>query len=101
MIVHASLKVMQRIAIDMDEVMADALSEYLARYNSDFGLSFTQQDLVGKRLFDLAPPDHWPKLETYFDDENFFRSLAVIEGSQEVILALTQRYDVYVVTAAM
>ena len=27
-----------RIAIDMDEVMADALAEHLRRYNAAFGL---------------------------------------------------------------
>jgi 5'(3')-deoxyribonucleotidase len=92
---------MPRIAVDMDEVMADALSEYLARYNADFGGSLTKQDLHGKRISDLVPPEHWPRLDTYFDDPKFFENLAVMEDSQEVLQELSSHYDVYIVTAAM
>lgn len=92
---------MVRIAIDMDEVMADALTEYLSRYNADFKRNLTKQDLWGKRLADVVPSAHWPRLDKYFDDEEFFRHLAVIEGSQETIRDLTRSYDVFIVTAAM
>jgi 5'(3')-deoxyribonucleotidase len=92
---------MKRIAIDMDEVMADALTEYLSRYNADFKQSFTREDLIGKHLSDLAPEEHWPKINTYFNDESFFRNLTVIEGSQEVIKELEKKYAIFIVTAAM
>jgi 5'(3')-deoxyribonucleotidase len=92
---------MQRIAVDMDEVMADALSEYLSRYNTEFGQNITKNDLVGKRVADLVPPEHWPRLDAYFDDETFFRNLEVMEGSQEVLLDLSSRFDIFIVTAAM
>jgi 5'(3')-deoxyribonucleotidase len=92
---------MPRIAIDMDEVVADALAEYLSRYNADFEEKLTKQDLLGKRLADLVPSEHWPRLDAYFDDEQFFRNLEVIDGSQEVIRELAEHYDIYIVTAAM
>src|SRR4051812_20979857 len=92
---------MKRIAVDMDEVMADSLSEYLARYNADFKTQVTKADLTGKRIADLVPPEHWPRLDSYFDDESFFRNLDVIEGSQEVLRDLFGSYEIYVVTAAM
>jgi 5'(3')-deoxyribonucleotidase len=92
---------MKRIAIDMDEVMADVLTEYLGRYNADFKKSFTREDLMGKHLSELAPPEHWPKIQTYFQDEAFFRNLGVMEGSQEVIEELSKQYEIFIVTAAM
>jgi 5'(3')-deoxyribonucleotidase len=92
---------MKRIAIDMDEVMADALAEYLGRYNADFKQSFTREDLMGKHLSELAPQEHWPKIQTYFQDEAFFRNLGVMEGSQEVIEELAKQYEIFIVTAAM
>jgi 5'(3')-deoxyribonucleotidase len=92
---------MPRIAIDMDEVMADALSEYLLRYNTDFGQTLKKEHLWGRRLADVVPSEHWPHLDSYFDDEEFFRNLEVMEGSQEIIRELSHSYEIYIVTAAM
>jgi 5'-nucleotidase len=92
---------MPRIAIDMDEVIADALSEYLSRYNADFGQNLTKADLLGQRLADLVAPEYWPRLDSYFDDASFFAKLGVIEGSQDVIRELAACYDIFIVTAAM
>ncbi len=41
---------MQRICVDMDEVMADTLSEHLRRYNQTFDEDVTPDDLAGKGL---------------------------------------------------
>ena len=41
-----------RIAIDMDEVMADALAEHVRRYNLAFGAQLTIADLHGRSLED-------------------------------------------------
>ena len=38
-----------RICVDMDEVMADTLSEHLRRYNQTFDEAVTPADLTGKR----------------------------------------------------
>jgi 5'(3')-deoxyribonucleotidase len=92
---------MKRIAIDMDEVIADAPDEYLQRYNTDFDAKLTKQDVIGKRLAELAPPEHLARLRGYFHEESFFRDLEVMEDSQDVIHDLMGRYEVYVVTAAM
>ena len=39
-----------RIAIDMDEVMADALAEHVRRYNLAFGAQLTVAQLHGRHL---------------------------------------------------
>src|SRR6185437_7497569 len=85
---------MKRIAIDMDEVIADALAEHLQRYNTDFNAKLTKQDVIGKRIAELAPPEHLSRLRSYFHEESFFRDLDVMEGSQEVISDLMDRYEV-------
>jgi 5'(3')-deoxyribonucleotidase len=92
---------MPRIAIDMDEVIADSLSEYLSRYNADFGQNLKKEDLLGQRLADLVSPEHWPRLNSYFDDASFFANLDVMEDSQNVIRELAAHYDIFIVTAAM
>ena len=45
-----------RIAIDMDEVMADALAEHIRRYNAAFGADLAIDDLRGRHLEDWIPP---------------------------------------------
>ncbi len=89
-----------RIAIDMDEVMADALSEHLRRYNEVFGARVTADDLRGRHLEDYVPAAHRAALDAMLD-ETFFADLPVMPGCQEVVRELAVRHDVFVVTAAM
>jgi len=92
---------MKRIAIDMDEVIADTLGNYIRVYNADFGRDLKREDLHGKRVFELAEPEDIPRIRKYFQQEKFFAEIDVMPGSQEVVKALTDRYEVFVTTAAM
>lgn len=91
----------QRIAVDMDEVIADFLSKHLALYNAEFGESLTPDDLRGKKLHDLVVEERRPQLETFLTADDFFGDLGIVEGSQQVISDLTERYEVFVTTSAM
>jgi 5'(3')-deoxyribonucleotidase/uncharacterized protein with PQ loop repeat len=89
-----------RIAIDMDEVMADALSEQLRRYNAAFGASMSAADVAGRHLEDCVPAGHRAAAEAMFD-ASFFEDLAIMPDCRDVIRELTAKHDVFVVTAAM
>ena len=80
----------QRIAIDMDEVMADALTEHLRRYNAAYGTSITASDLSGCHLEQWIPPAHRAAAEAMLD-ASFFADLAVMTDCQEVVRELVQR----------
>lgn len=92
---------MKRIAIDMDEVMADAVAEHLLRYNRDYEEKLTVADLEGKWLWEVVSSDRHNALEAYLRSEDFFESLSVMPESQRVIAALQRKYDVFIATAAM
>lgn len=92
---------MQRIAIDMDEVMADTMGRYLDLYNADFNLDLTPSYFHGRRIFDVIPEEHRERAFGYFEQESFFAGIGVMPDSQEVIRALQDRYEVFVTTAAM
>ena len=92
---------MKRIAVDMDEVMADALAEHLLRYNRDHNDNLTLADLQGKKLWDVVSIERHNALEAYFRSEDFFESLAVMPEAQRVMRLLQQRYELYIATAAM
>lgn len=85
----------------MDEVMADALSEHLLRYNREHNENLTLDDLHGKKLWDVVSIDRHNALESYLRSEDFFESLEVMPESQRVMRLLQQRYEVYIATAAM
>jgi 5'-nucleotidase len=89
-----------RIGIDMDEVMADALTEYLRRYNAAFAPSFTAEATRGRHLEECVPPDQRAATEALIDAA-FFEDLDVMPDCQEVVAELAERHDVFIVTAAM
>jgi 5'(3')-deoxyribonucleotidase len=95
------MSVLKRICIDMDEVMADAVTEHLARYNQDHDDTITKEDLKGKWLWDVVSVDRHAALESYLRSDDFFDVLQVMEDSQRVIEALQERYEVFIATAAM
>jgi 5'(3')-deoxyribonucleotidase len=92
---------MQRIAIDMDEVIADTLGNYLRIYNADFGRNLTREDMHGRNVIDVTPPEDIPRIRRYFQDEKFFTEIDPMPGSQEVVKALAEEYEVFVTTSAM
>jgi 5'(3')-deoxyribonucleotidase len=92
------------IAVDMDEVIADALSEHLLRYNRDFhptSAPLTLADLHGRWLWDAVPPARVRDLERYMLSDDFFRVLPVMPDAQRVLRRLQSRYDIFIASAAM
>jgi 5'-nucleotidase len=91
----------QRICVDMDEVMADTLAEHLRRYNQAFDEDVTTKDLAGKGLWEIAPEDRQAELRAFLDAEDFFEVLDVIPDSQQVLEDLSRRFEVFIATQAM
>jgi len=91
----------QRICIDMDEVMADSVSEHLARYNREYGDNITKADLHGKWIWDVVSIDRHPRLEEYLRSDDFFDVLGVMADAPRVLRQLQQRYEVFIASAAM
>ena len=98
------------IAVDMDEVIADALAEHLLRYNRDFPPTpsdphypnpLTPSDLNGRRLWQAVPTCRHAALEAYFRADDFFRDLPVMPDAQRVLSRLQSRYDIFIASAAM
>ncbi len=92
---------MRRICVDMDEVMADTLSEHLRRYNQAFDEEVTTDDLVGKGLWEVAPLDRQTQLRAFLDAEDFFEDLPLIPDAQPVLQDLSKRFDIFIATQAM
>jgi len=91
----------QRVCVDMDEVMADTLSEHLRRYNQEFDEALTVQDLVGKGIWEVAPIDRQKQVRAFLDAEDFFEDLPLMPDSQEVLKDLSGRFEIFIATQAM
>ncbi|RKN77157.1 5' nucleotidase, NT5C type [Paenibacillus ginsengarvi] len=89
----------QRIAIDMDEVIADTLDKMLERYNREYEDTITPQHLHGKKLRHVAKCGD--QVSRFFDDPLFLRDLKVLPDSQDVIRELQTRYEIFIASAAM
>jgi 5'(3')-deoxyribonucleotidase len=92
---------MARIAVDMDDVMADAMSEHIRRYNDFFDARLTHDQVMGGHLRDAIPAEHQAEAQKLVHCHDFFASLGVMAGAQEVLLDLSKRHDIFITTAAM
>jgi 5'(3')-deoxyribonucleotidase/uncharacterized protein with PQ loop repeat len=90
-----------RIAIDMDETIANSLKEHIRRFNAAFGANLTEEALQGKNIEDLVPADQRTAVRRLVQDDSFFADLDVIADAQQVVHELTREHEVFIVSAAM
>lgn len=90
-----------RIALDMDGVMADTLPKFLRVYNEAFGESLTERDVEGHEVQDAVPAERAAAAHALLLAPGFFRDIPVMADCQEVVRELSQRYEVFVASAAM
>ncbi|HEY4381019.1 MAG TPA: 5'-3'-deoxyribonucleotidase [Acidobacteriaceae bacterium] len=91
----------KRICVDMDEVMADAVAEHLLRYNREFNVSLTKDDLRGKRFWQVVPPHHHEPLDDMMRAEDFFADLDVMPDAPRVLAELQRYHEIFIASAAM
>ena len=92
---------MLRICVDMDEVIADTLSEHLRRYNEASLEEITLADLWGKGLWDVVSTDRQELLRELLHAEDFFENLPVMPDAPEVLRNLAGRFEIFIATQAM
>jgi 5'-nucleotidase len=90
-----------RIAVDMDEVLADTVTKELSVYNREFGAALTKDHIAGKNLYGAVPCEHRDRVREYPRTESFFRDIPVMPGSAEVLPLLFEQHEIFIVTAAM
>lgn len=89
---------MKRIAIDMDEVMANVETKYIALFEQTSGRRLKREEYLGTKIHKIDPSLN---LRELVFEKGFFADLGVMPDSQEVIKELMEHYEVFVTTAAM
>ena len=90
-----------RIAVDMDEVIADSFSKHLSQYNDRTGGSLTAETISRRGLGVAVPRERREEFHAIPHGDGFFEDLEVIPGSREALLELARHHDVYIASAAM
>ena len=90
----------QRIAIDMDDVMADTHAKFIRLYLAGKMPRYTLEELKEKSFHELFDEDEYRAISRQVYEPGFFADIAVMEGAQDVIADLMQHYDVFVASAA-
>ncbi len=86
---------MQRIAIDMDGVLADVYHQFFEMDEKDFGQRRPMEEVAGK-----PEREGFPNILHYVYTQGFFRTAPVMEGSRQIVEELNKKYDLYIVSAA-
>lgn len=90
-----------KIAIDMDEVLADPIHKFIELYHRDYGIPLDLKLAAGNEIYHHVPEHLNNKWFEYINEKGFFRNLPVIEGSVEAVKKLHEQHEVYIVSAAM
>ena len=90
-----------RIALDMDDVITDAVGRFIQLYRQEFNEDLADLRRPGRTLSNTVPPDRLETVKAYPHQPDFFKDMAALDGALEVIEQLHQRYDVFITTAAL
>ncbi|MGA0558663.1 5' nucleotidase, NT5C type [Larkinella sp. VNQ87] len=90
-----------RIAIDMDDVLADTVGKFIDIYRRDFDTTVLPTFFRENSFHEILEKDVYQRLADSVHQPGFFTDIAVMEGAQEVTRALSEKYDLYVTSAAM
>ncbi|RYY62945.1 MAG: 5'(3')-deoxyribonucleotidase [Chitinophagaceae bacterium] len=85
----------QRIAVDMDGVLADVFEQFLDWDEREHGVRQLRENLMGQKELEV-----FKHARKYLYTEKFFRSLKVMQDSQEVLRRIHDHFDLYIVSAA-
>ncbi|TZF83289.1 5'(3')-deoxyribonucleotidase [Pedobacter sp. BS3] len=85
----------------MDEVIADVINKFLRLYNRDYNVPLDIKLVPGKEFYEILPEEINQKYYEYIHEKGFFRDLELFPDAYDVIKALHDKYEVYIVSAAM
>jgi 5'(3')-deoxyribonucleotidase len=90
---------MKRLIIDMDDVIADTTGQFISYYEREYGVRVERETLHHKEEGEGFPNKE--AIMRYLFEPGFFRKITPYENSINVLEKLNQKYDLFIVSAAM
>jgi 5'-nucleotidase len=91
----------ERVIIDMDEVMADTMGKMVGWYEGVYGVKVNYSVMKDGSWLVGFQQEHRTMIRERLLEPGFFRDVPVMDGSQEVLRAMNDQYEVFIVSAAM
>lgn len=85
----------------MDEVMADTIEKFITLYKRDHNIHLKLEEMRGKEVREALPAELYNTTRKYVNEPGFFRDIPVMPDAQRVVKELNEKYEVFVVSAAM
>lgn len=90
------MEIKKRLLVDMDGVLADVYRQFISMEEKESGKKLNINDLKGKEEY-LA----FPNGRKHVNSKGFFRNAPLMEHAVETLRSLNEKYDVFIVSAAM
>ena len=87
---------MERLAVDMDGVLADVYEQFFRYDEKDFGTRRSLEEVIG-----VEERKAFPRINEYVYAEGFFRTAPVVKDSVKIVAELNKAYELFIVSAAM
>lgn len=90
-----------KIAIDIDDVLADFVTSLCRFHNDKYGTSLTRENFHSYRVSEVWGGTDEEAISKIFEfhDSRYFRDIAPVDGSIEAINNLSKRFDLAVLTS--
>lgn len=91
---------MQRLLIDMDDVMADTSQKIINTVNDAFNCNYTKDILIANPKIKEEYQEKYLTQRHKLWEKGFFRNIPLMLNAQEVIGNLYGKYEIFIVSAA-
>lgn len=85
---------MERIMIDMDDVICDG--GFLALVNQFLNTSYKKEDIKTYYIQDIIPKEKYPEWTEFFNSKNVYDYVKFLQDSYEVMEKLSKKYELYI-----
>lgn len=85
---------MERIMIDMDDVICDG--GFLELVNQFLNTNYKKEDITTYYIQDLIPKERYPEWIEFFNSKNVYDYVEFLEDAYEVMEKLSEKYELYV-----
>jgi len=91
---------MERVIIDMDEVIADPMGDMINWYKEKYDQPIDYKKMLGGSWLRGFPEQHQSMVQNRLMGEGFFRNLSVMKDSVQTLKGINERYELFIVSAA-
>ena len=91
---------MKRIIIDMDDVLADTTQKIIDRFNLINNESICKEQFEDSDFYTYVRQEKYLSYRDVLYEPGFFLNLEVFPDAQEIVKKLTEKYEVFIVSAA-